>query len=288
MTLDMYLQYFTENEDFPFFIQYGHHNEEMFEHNHKDFSELVIILEGNATHIINGEIYPIKKGDVFVINSNVPHGYKDPHHFHICNIMFHPSHFIPEQNDIKSLPGYHALFVIEPILIQQEGFQGQLTLSPEAFEEIHQKLVEIHREYTTHSTGYQTMITGLFLQMITKLSRLYNTQETSPKHNSLSLAASVAYIENHLEEELSIESLASIANVSPRHFRRIFHSIYGTSPVKYINTLRLQTARRLLASTDLPVTEIALRCGFCDGNYFSSKFKEATGMNPSSYRKLRE
>lgn len=284
MKSDMYLHYFSKDEEFPIFIQYGHHEEEMFVHTHKDFSELVIILGGSATHTVNGEDFLIKKGDVFVINDNTSHGYKNPHQFRICNIMFRPGYFLPAQNDMKSLPGYHALFVIEPALTQQKGFQGKLSLSAEAFEEMNQKVIQIHHEYTTRPAGYQTMITSLFLQMVTQLSRLYNTRNIPSGQDFISFAGSVAYMETHFREEISIDVLASMAGMSTRHFRRIFHGIYGISPLKYINTLRIHNAKHLLVSTQLPITEIAIRCGFCDGNYFSSKFRQATGTNPSAYR----
>ena len=135
MNSEMHLHYFTTQKDFPFFIQYGHHDENMFLHSHADFSELVFVLGGYATHIVNEEEYSIKKGDVFVINENTSHSYKDPHHFRICNIMFQPDYFLRDFGDIKSLPGYHSLFVIEPALTQQNGFQSRLHLSPERFEE---------------------------------------------------------------------------------------------------------------------------------------------------------
>ena len=104
MISEMHLQYFTAQKDFPFYIQYGHHDENMFLHNHADFSELVFVLGGHATHIVNDEEYPIQKGDVFVINENTSHAYKDPRHFRICNIMFQPDYFLKNFGDIKSLP----------------------------------------------------------------------------------------------------------------------------------------------------------------------------------------
>ena len=285
MANDMYLDFFCKETDFPFFIQYGRHDEAMFIHSHADFSELVIILGGSATHIVNGEDYPLQKGDVFVINENTSHGYKHTNHFRICNIMFRPSYFLPSQNDLKGLPGFHALFVLEPALTRQKGFQECLSLSPKDFNEINQLMVQLHQEYTTHPNGYKTMITSLFLQMITKLSRLYEVPPQQEESDYLSLANPAAYMERHFREDISIEKLSEMTNMSTRHFRRVFHGIYGTSPLKYINTLRIQHASQLLISTDLPITEVAIHCGFSDANYFSSKFKEATGKSPMAFRK---
>jgi len=283
MISEMHLQYFTAQKDFPFYIQYGHHDENMFLHNHADFSELVFVLGGHATHIVNDEEYPIQKGDVFVINENTSHAYKDPRHFRICNIMFQPDYFLKNFGDIKSLPGYHSLFVIEPALTQQNGFQSRIHLAPDVFDTFDQMITRIHHEYVSHSAGYQTMTSGLFLQMITSLSRLFD-KSGEADDNTVSLANTVAYMEFHFREDISVEELASMSGMSPRHFRRVFHEIYGTSPLKYLHTLRIRSAARLLRSTDLPVTEIAIRSGYPDGNYFSGKFKQFMGMPPLKYR----
>lgn len=284
MNSEMHLHYFTAQKDFPFYIQYGHHDENMFIHFHADFSELVFVLGGHATHIVNNEEYSIQKGDVFVINENTSHGYTDPHHFRICNIMFQPDYFLRDFGDIKSLSGYHSLFVIEPALTQQNGFQSRLRLSPERFEEFDCLITRIHHEYISHPAGFQSMTSGLFLQMITSLARIAGDDRREPNDNTVSLANAAAYMEYHFREDISIEDLASMSGMSSRHFRRVFHDIYGTSPLKYLHTLRIRSAARLLRSTDLPVTEIAIRSGYPDGNYFSGKFKQFMGMPPLKYR----
>ncbi len=285
MLQNMYLNFFCKEKDFPFAIQYGRHNDPMFLHGHADFSELVIILGGSATHVVNGEEYSLQKGDVFIINDNTMHGYKHTNNFRICNIMFQPSFFLSSQNDLKGLPGFQALFVLEPVLTNQTRLQKHLSLSDNTFEDINQIIVQLHQEHSTRTRGYQTMITSLFLQMVTKLSRLYEVEAKQTRTDILSLANPAAYIERHFREDISIEKLSEMANMSTRHFRRIFHDIYGTSPLKYINALRIQQAIKLLVSTDLPITEISIQCGFSDANYFSTKFKEATGKSPMAFRK---
>ena len=282
---EMYLYYFSENEEFPFFIQYGHHDEDMFLHSHADFTELAIILGGSAVHMVKDEEYTVKRGDAFVIGDNTAHAYHSPNHFRLCNIMFRPDYFFPNHLDVKQFPGFHALFVIEPALTQQKGFHSKLTLNNDTFGKINSMITELHHEFHAHSIGYQTMINALFLQLITELSRYYEATDAPDMRSDTSLAGSVAFIENHFREELSLDELSEMAGMSTRHFRRIFHDIYGTSPIKYINTLRIQAAIRLLQTTGLSVTEIAMRVGYSDGNYFSSKFHQATGCSPREYRK---
>ena len=70
---DMWLHYFTNDDSFPFFIQYGIHEDTMFMHGHADFSELVVVLDGSADHVVDNERFPVKKGDVFFIEAGTLH-----------------------------------------------------------------------------------------------------------------------------------------------------------------------------------------------------------------------
>ena len=283
--MDFFLNWFTQDETFPFFIQYGTHDEDLCLHTHADFSELVIVLSGTATHVVDGEEYPIRKGDVFVISNNTAHGYKHPKNFHICNIMFHLSYFLDYQSDIKTTAGFHALFVIEPTLTKTQGFKRQLTLNLAQYEEIHTLIVSLKNEYETKLPGYQTMIISLLSQLFTSLSRFYDVSQKSDSKEVVSIANTIAYMENHYNEDLSIEELAQYSGLSSRHFRRIFQRIYSISPTKYMTILRIQAAMKALQNPHLSITEIALLCGFSDSNYFSRKFKAETGKSPLECRK---
>lgn len=71
---DMKLSYFTNDESFPLFVQFGAHDVPLFVHGHEDFYELVTVLDGSAEHIVDGERSVISKGDVFVIGEWISHG----------------------------------------------------------------------------------------------------------------------------------------------------------------------------------------------------------------------
>lgn len=90
--------------------------------------------------------------------------------------------------------------------------------------------------------------------------------------------------ESGLEDE-SLESLARSMAVSSRHLRRIFQESYGVSPIAYLMTRRLLTAKTLLTSTELPVTEVAMVSGFGSLRRFNTLFKERYGLTPSNLRK---
>jgi AraC family transcriptional regulator of adaptative response / DNA-3-methyladenine glycosylase II len=88
-----------------------------------------------------------------------------------------------------------------------------------------------------------------------------------------------------LDAPPSAELLASRLGVSDRHLRRIFEQQLGVSPLQYLQTRRLLTAKQLLADTDLPITEVALASGFASVRRFNAAFSEHYGLNPTQLRR---
>ena len=89
--------------------------------------------------------------------------------------------------------------------------------------------------------------------------------------------------QNFWNPELSIEDLATYACVSPAYYRREFNRVYGTSPKKFLDTLRIQYAKTLLETDYFSQKEIASRCGFSDVAYFRTVFKRKTGKGIKEY-----
>ncbi len=280
----MYLHYFTQDPGFPFYIQYGFHDEAMPEHFHHDFFELVIVLNGTATHIVNSEEFFIKKGDVFVFNMDISHGYKDPHNFKIINIIYKPERLNEICNDIKKSPGYKALFVLEPFFRKKYSFSNTLSLSISSLEYVAELGARINEEYKRKDQGYQTMIYSRFMEMVVYLSRQYVIENKLLHDTFIHLAKAVLFLEDNYLNPIKLEKLADEAHMSVRHFNRIFKENYGTTPFNYILQLRVDHACSLLKNSNLCIADIALESGFSDSNYFSRQFKKITGITPKEYR----
>lgn len=80
-------------------------------------------------------------------------------------------------------------------------------------------------------------------------------------------------------------NLGRLCGITETHFRRLFKRVYGTSPVKFVNKLRVERAEQLLSGTDIPISEISGMAGYNDVYYFSRRFKEITGVSPGAFRK---
>ena len=102
---------------------------------------------------------------------------------------------------------------------------------------------------------------------------------------SREIEAACSYIERHLEEELSIASLASYAGYMEYYFSRKFKRELGLTPAEYIRKKRLEKAALLLRSSDLDAQQIATRLQFCSQSYFTDCFRKEYGISPTKYRK---
>jgi AraC-like DNA-binding protein len=94
----------------------------------------------------------------------------------------------------------------------------------------------------------------------------------------------IDHVEEHYRSALEISELARIAGLSESQFRKRFMKLFKISPLKFITRIRVQTAAKLLLSSDAPIADIALKCGFCDQSYLTRQFSSFFGMTPKKYR----
>lgn len=113
-------------------------------------------------------------------------------------------------------------------------------------------------------------------------------QNSGNKNRSI-LKTAVDFIDSHyMDEEISLNTVANVANVSSNHFSALFSQNMGQTFIEYLTTLRMNKAKELLRCTGMRSSEIAGEIGYKDAHYFSYLFKKTQGMTPSEYRKARE
>jgi transcriptional regulator GlxA family with amidase domain len=107
-----------------------------------------------------------------------------------------------------------------------------------------------------------------------------------PEPDDFSTAPTREWALQHLDEELTVQRMARHARMSPRTFSRRFHDETGQSPGVWVRRRRIDRARELLESRDLPVDEIARLSGLGSGANLRHHLRRGVGMSPSSYRKV--
>ena len=113
-------------------------------------------------------------------------------------------------------------------------------------------------------------------------------QNSGNKNRSI-LKTAVDFIDEHyMDEDISLNTAANVANVSSNHFSALFSQNMGQTFIEYLTTLRMNKAKELLRCTGMRSSEVAGEVGYKDAHYFSYLFKKTQGMTPSEYRKARE
>lgn len=97
----------------------------------------------------------------------------------------------------------------------------------------------------------------------------------------------IEFVEARLDQELSLDDLARIAELSPFHFSRVFKLTTGETPYHFVCSRRLARAQQLLTESDIALAELALACGFASQSHFTAAFSKAFGTSPGRYRRAR-
>lgn len=94
------------------------------------------------------------------------------------------------------------------------------------------------------------------------------------------LIEAVAFLESRIEEPFDLDACAAQLKLSRRQIERLFNRYLGVTPVRYMNDLRLQRGRALLAETDMSVTDVAIACGYASTSHFSKSFRLKYAISP--------
>lgn len=282
-----YLKDMKASDDLSFCLQKAALTSDFPAHNH-DFSELVIILRGRAKHIIDAETYEIGAGDVYVIGGEISHGFVEVEDLELCNIMLDTNQLIDYFKDLRKMTGFQALFVLEPFYRREHQFKSRLRLELATLKQVEKIINMMLDEYTAKREGYETVLQSYLLWLIVFLSRRYTESKrngiNAASRQLLYIADAVAYMERHFLEPIRLNDLSYRANMSTRHFGRVFKQNYGTTPMEYVIRLRLEHAAAILAKDgNATVAQAALESGFCDSNYFARQFRKFFGISPSEY-----
>jgi len=163
------------------------------------------------------------------------------------------------------------------------SFSGRQAMSEYKFQIVRNYPSRLfHDMYNTYSKD-DFLCMSIFYKVLDDMyKKLIPTEKNSAMKN---IEPALEYIENHSNEEISIQQLANICCCSESTLFKSFQSITGVSPIKYKHNIMIQTALRLLSDTDMSIEEISRETGFSSSNYFRKIFTGITGTTPKTLRK---
>ncbi len=274
---------FTEDESFPLSVRRVEDHEDCGVHSHA-FHELVVILAGHGRHITESKASPLEAGDVFLIRGNMRHGYGAMDGTTLVNILFDPKRLKLPMALLRDLPGYHALFRLDPQVKEHKRIRSRLRLSEEELAEAAGMIVRLQREMERRKPGYRFLACAHLMSLIGFLSRCYAHARRSADRPLLRIGEVLSHIEQHYGGAITVRHLTRVAHMSESTLTRTFRRVLGRSPIEHVIRVRIQRAAEMLQQGDVRVTEAAFKCGFSDSNYFSRQFRKVMRTSPRVYR----
>ena len=105
-------------------------------------------------------------------------------------------------------------------------------------------------------------------------------------HNALEIVyVTEGYVQLHYSENIDLNLVAGLVNVTPSHLSNLFKKETGTNFSSYLTDVRMQAAGKLLKSPDMLIYEVAEKTGYSNGGYFGKAFKKYWGVSPEEYKK---
>ena len=236
--------------------------------------EIIYVIEGKITCIINFKKHICKAGDIAVINPCESHGieYAGEKGVYHCLMI-----------DLKLCGGLGDMLVhryIDPIISHKVRFPTVIEQDPAA-ENIINELIDA---YNKKEEGFELTVKGNLLRF---LGLLYKSSETATRKKDAhdAILPALRYISEHYVEAISLSDLAASCCMNRSYFCRLFHGITGRTAITYLNEFRMAKARMLLATTSSSISEIAVSVGIPDSGYFTRRFKQLYGISPAAFRK---
>ena len=233
-----------------------------------NYTELFYIIGGDGQFQVDDERFPVHSHQMVIVNPNVIHTE--------LSYEAHPLEYI--------VLGIEGLEVMIPSAEEGRYCIYTFPASNKVLSCMQNILQEMQERDMEHQMVCQAFMDILVVQLIrnTEVS-VTRVSGTTPANRQ---CASVHhFIDHHYKEKLTLDILAEAANLNKYYLAHAFKEEYGISPINYMLECRIREGKRLLAETDLSLSQIAGILGFSSASYFSQSFRKAEGVSPIEYRK---
>lgn len=243
------------------------------EHTH-EFCELVLVWRGNGLHVLNDRPYRITRGDLFYIRAEDKHSYASVNDLVLQNVIYCPDRLKLNVDWASNIPGFN----------DTHG-ASHWRLSSNGMAQVRPVITQLEQESLKADPSANQMAELLFAQLVMTLKRFrYAIDNPSANEQEALLDKLITALAGSLNRSFVLETFCEQEQCSERALRQQFRTQTGMTVNHYLRQLRICHAQYLLQHTELMVSEVAMRCGFEDSNYFSVVFNREVGMTPVQWR----
>jgi len=244
-------------------------------HSHS-FYELYYLRKGERIYFINGELYTAKSGDIIVINPHDVHRTTSSSIPEFERVLINFTNDFIFQNmlseDLPLLPFKHSSRLIRFPVKEQANTE--------------RLILEMIRECEERKPGYTYYVKSLLTKLLIQIYR--QSFQAPPKLDAPMyerISKIGTYLNQHFQEDLTLEKVAAQFYISPSYLSRTFKKITGFHFSEYLQAIRMREARRLLIESNKKVLAIAEEVGYHSIAHFNKTFKKMTDCSPTQFRK---
>ena len=251
-----------------------------FEYHHHEFSKIVILIDGDLTYYIEGKAYILKPWDILFVNKNEIHKpVVNPNKYYERIVIWLNPDFMA-----KYAQGNNNLLKCFEVAIKNN--YNLLRLNMKSIDIIKNLIQDIQNCNNSNEFGSEILKESLFVQLMVLMNRLFLNSDKNRDIEDIQYDKTIEgvlnYINSNLENDLSIDTIASEFFISKYYLMRKFKNQIGSSIHNYVVQKRLILARSLI-SDGLSMSSVCSRCGFNDYSSFVRAFKKVYGVSPSNY-----
>ncbi len=247
-----------------------------------NYYQIGLCVRGGGVFDFEQRSYPYREGDIFVVDNTQRHAAfaDEGTTADFMFLVFYPQ-FVARGTDHAFDYEYLLPFAYRP-----ERFCNKLDGASPFGRRLREALLDIEAEYHRQRQGYRHLISAKLRVILAELMSCYGVGEIDhaivDRHRKLRPA--LLYLEEHCCQPVTLEQAARVVYLSPSRFRHLFRETMHVGFKEYLTGLRYQQAKRMLAATQLPVSEVALACGFSNLYRFYSLFRQWDNLTPAQYR----
>ena len=243
--------------------------------------EFNLVLDGEVKVSTASQTQVFQKGEGFFLNSNVLAAMDSDTDCIMDSHLFHPVFLSGHFKSVFETKYLNP--IVQNRNLDMVAFRGTNTQQKQILNKLRQ-LGQLQKE---PDTEFQTrnLLSEIWLCLLDEIKNAEPNIYHPQQKNQDRILTMISFIQENFSEKLTLEDIADSAAVSTRECLRCFKSAIHQSPMDYLIEYRVRTAKKMLETTDLSITDIALRCGFNSNSYFTKLFHRICGKTPNAYRK---
>lgn len=252
------------------------------------YIEILYCLSGHARVILGGTCYTFSKGDMILINGREVHSITSDEGVDTRYIVIR---FDPQVLYTTSRTVFEYKYIL-PFVMTKYNHQKLFPAEEIQDTPVPELIKGIYREFVEKSYAFELAVRTDICRLFLWILRTWNSKgltldigSTLKEKEIQNLQIVFDYLDENYKYDITAKSAAKLCNMSYSYFCRQFKALIGKTFTEYLNHIRITEAEKLLLTTDMNITQIALETGFSNSSYFIQQFKHFKNISPKQFKK---